>query len=48
MKAPTNVSELRNQLNKISPHVAQLSQQPLRELLKLSMTWLWTAQHDTN
>ena len=47
MKAPTTVTELRrfmgmiNQLNKLSPHIAQLSQL-LRELLKANTTWLWT------
>ena len=51
MRPPTNVPELRrlmgmiNQLNKFSPHIAQLSQ-PLRELLKSNIMWLWTAQHD--
>ena len=51
MRPPTNVPELRrlmgmiNQLNKFSPHIAQLSQ-PLRELLKSNTMWLWTAQHD--
>ena len=51
MRPPTNITELRrlmdmiNQLNKFSPHVAQLSQ-PLRQLLKSSTAWLWTAQHD--
>ena len=51
MRPPTNITELRrlmgmiNQLNKFSPHVAQLSQ-PLRQLLKSNTVWLWTAQHD--
>ena len=51
MGPPTNITELRrlmgmiNQLNKFSPHVAQLSQ-PLRELLKLNTAWLWTTEHD--
>ena len=51
MRPPTNITELRrlmgmiNQLNKFSPHVAQLSQ-PLRQLLKSNTAWLWTAQHD--
>ena len=34
-----------NQLNKFSPHIAQLSQ-PLRELLKSNTTWMWTSSHD--
>ena len=51
MRPSTNITELRrlmgmiNQLNKFSPHVAQLSQ-PLRELLKLNTAWLWTTKHD--
>ena len=51
MKAPTTVTELRrfmgmiNQLNKFSPHNAHLGQ-PLRELLKVNATWLWTPHHD--
>ena len=34
-----------NQLNKFSPHIANLSQ-PLRELLKGNNMWLWTDQHE--
>ena len=51
MRPPTNITELGrlmgiiNQLNKFSPHVAQLSQ-PLRQLLKSNTACLWAAQHD--
>jgi len=51
MKSPTTVTELRrlmgmvNQLDKFSPHIAEISQ-PLRELLKPNTTWLWTSHHD--
>ena len=51
MKAPTTVTELRrfmgiiNQLNKFSPHLAQLSR-PLSELLKAGNTWMWTQHHE--
>ena len=51
MKSPRNVTELQrfmamiNQLNKFSPNVAHLSQ-PLQELLKATIVWLWTEQHE--
>ena len=48
MKPPTTVRRFMgmvNQLNKFSPHIAQLSQ-PLRELLKSNTTWIWTPNHD--
>ena len=51
MKSPTNVRELRrlmgmiNQLNKFSPHMANLSQ-PLQELSKGNNMRLWTDQHE--
>jgi transposase InsO family protein len=47
---PKNVSEVRsflgivNQFGKFSPHLAELSQ-PLRELLRRDISWLWTTVH---
>ena len=46
MSPPTTVTQLRrflgmvNQMNRFSPHLAQLSQ-PLRELLSSKKTWIW-------
>ena len=51
MKFPTTVTELRrfmgmiNQLNKFSPHIAEMSQ-PLCELLKSNSMWVWTPNHE--
>jgi len=45
MKPPTTVTKLKRWFNKFSPHIAQLSQ-PLRELLKLNTTWMWTSNHN--
>ena len=51
MKSPTTVTELRrfmgmiNQLNKFSPHIAEMSQ-PLRELLKSNSMLVWTPNHE--
>ena len=53
MSSPTTVTQLRrflgmvNQMNRFSPHLAQLSQ-PLRELLSSKKTWIWgPAQQET-
>ena len=46
MSSPTAVAQLRrflgmiNQMNRFSPHLAQISQ-PLRELLSSKKTWIW-------
>ena len=51
MKLPTTVTELPrfmgmiNQLNKFSPHIAEISQ-PLQDLLKSDTSWLWTPNHE--
>ena len=51
MKPPTNITELRrfmgmvNQLVKLSPNVAQISQ-PLRELLSTKSAWVWGTSQD--
>ena len=51
MTAPTNVPELRrfmgmvNQLDKFSPHLANLTQ-PLRQLLSKKSSWLWGPEQE--